>query len=89
MVGELPQRDAGALQPADGVGEAGARRVVERDVVEAGDAVGLRAAASRLPRVEAEMVVVAAGGDEQQVAGRAQQGTSRASATTSKPSTPT
>ena len=38
---------------ADRVSEGGARRVVERDVVQAGDAVGLRAAAGRLPGVEA------------------------------------
>ena len=74
VVGELAQRDAGLLQPPHRVGQARARRVVERDVVQAGDAVGLRAAARRLPRVEAEVVVVAAGGDEQDVARRAPAG---------------
>ena len=74
MVGELAQRPAGLLQAAHRVGEAGARRVVQRDVVQPGDAVGLRPAAGRLPGVEAEVVVVAAGADEQQVAGRAPAG---------------
>src|SRR5205085_782582 len=51
-----------------------ARREEERDVVQAGDAVGLRGAAGGLPRVEAEVVVVAAGRDEEDVSRRAPAG---------------
>ena len=43
-------------------------------VVQAGDAVGLGSAARRLPRVEAEVMVIAAGGDEEDVARRAPAG---------------
>ena len=53
---------------------ASARRVAQRHVVHAGVAVGLRPAARRLPGVEAEVVVVAAGREEQDVAGRAPAG---------------
>src|SRR5689334_1597265 len=38
--------------------------------METGDAVRLRRPLGRLPRVEAEMVVISAGGDEEDVAGR-------------------
>ena len=40
-------------------------------MVQSGDAVGLFGAVCRLPGVEAEVVVITAGGDEQHVAGRA------------------
>jgi hypothetical protein len=43
-------------------------------VVQTGHTVGLRRAVLRLPRVEAEVVVVAAGRHEQDVAGRAPAG---------------
>src|SRR4051794_14172166 len=39
-------------------------------MVQAGDSVGRRAAARRLPGVEAEVMVIAAGGHEEDVAGR-------------------
>ena len=71
VVGELAERPVDAPAGGGRVGQVGAGRVEERDVVQAGHAVGLRRAARRLPRVEAEVVVVAAGGDEQRVAGRA------------------
>ena len=74
VVGELAQRPVDRLQPPDRVGEVGPRRIQDRDVVQPGDAVGLRIAARRLPRVEREVVVIAAGGDEQDVAGRAPAG---------------
>src|SRR5205085_3258262 len=48
-----------------------ARRVPDRDVVQPGDAVRLRPTAGGLPRVEAEVVVVAARGDEEDVPRRA------------------
>jgi hypothetical protein len=74
VIGELAQRDARRLQPAHGVGEPRPGRIVERDVVEARHAVGLRAAAGGLPGVEPQVVVIAAGRDEQDVARRAPAG---------------
>jgi hypothetical protein len=90
VIGCLADRPVDLAQPAQGVPERGAARVADRDVVEACNAVRLRPAACRLPRVEGEMVVVAAGGDEQRVAGRAPAGdAARLVLTTSKPSTST
>jgi hypothetical protein len=71
VVGKLAQRPAGRLQPAHRVGEVGAARIDDRHVVQAGHAVRLRRPARGLPRVEAEVMVVAAGGQEQHVARRA------------------
>src|SRR5207248_101139 len=51
-----------------------ARGEVERNVVESCNPVGLRASASGLPGVEPQVVVVAAGGDEQDFSGGAPSG---------------
>src|SRR4051794_10875097 len=74
VVGALAQRPVDRLQPPQRVGQPRPRRVADRDVVQARDAVGLRPAARRLPSVEPEVVVIAAGGDEQDVARRAPAG---------------
>ena len=50
-----------STQTPDRVGEPAPARVVQRDVVQPGDTVGLRVAARRPPRVEPEVMVVAAG----------------------------
>ena len=71
VVGSLADRPVDLVKAAIRVGERGPRRVADSDVVQAGDAVGLRPAASRLPGVEPEVVVIAAGRHEQEVAGRA------------------
>ena len=51
-------------QPLHGAAELAAVGVEERDVVEAGVAGGRRRRAGALPRVEADVVVVVAGGQE-------------------------
>ena len=56
-----------AAQPGPG-------RVAQCHVMQAGHAVGLGRPAGRLPGVEAEVVVVAAGGQEEDVAGAAPAG---------------
>ena len=56
--------DAGGKEAAKGVGECGARGIKNREVVEAGGSAGWRLAAERLPGVEADVVVIAAGGEE-------------------------
>ena len=71
VVGRLADRDPGRPDPAQRVRERGARRVADGDVMQPGHAVGLRRRRRRLPGVEAEVVVIAAGRDEQHVAGRA------------------
>ncbi|HEX5622512.1 MAG TPA: hypothetical protein VFX51_29070 [Solirubrobacteraceae bacterium] len=88
MVGDLAQRPVDLTQPQQRVSERGLRRVVDRDVVQPCDAVGLRRPARGLPGVEAEVVVIAAGGNKMSPV-VPQPGTPRASNTTSKPSTPT
>jgi probable F420-dependent oxidoreductase len=70
VIRQLPQWNARALQPPHRVSETCARGVVERDVVQSGDPIRLRPAAGRLPGVEPEVVVVAAGRDEQDVSRR-------------------
>jgi hypothetical protein len=52
VVGDLPERDTCSLQPSDGVGQPSAGGIVERDVMQPGDPVGLRAPPGRLPCVE-------------------------------------
>jgi hypothetical protein len=74
VVGDLPQRPVDLAQPQQRVAERGLARVVDGDVVQPGDAVGLRRPARRLPRVEAQVMVIAAGRHEQDVAGRAPAG---------------
>src|SRR5262245_36468537 len=70
VVDERADRPVGPLQPAERVGEVGARGVAQGNVVQARHAVGLRRPVLGLPGVEAEAVVVSAGRDEQDVAGR-------------------
>src|SRR5215204_2167952 len=67
VVGELAQRHAGVEQAPDGLRQPGLRREVQRDVVQARDAVRLRRPTRRLPRVEAEVMVIAAGREEEDV----------------------
>jgi hypothetical protein len=81
----LADRPVGLLQASVRVGERAPGWVREGDVVKAGHAVGLRWAAAGLPGVEADVVVIAPGRDEEKIAGAAHPDTSRASATTSKP----
>ena len=64
----------GVDETADDLSQPRLRGEVQRDVVQASDAVGLRVAAPRLPGVEAEVVVVAARREEQHVADRAPAG---------------
>jgi len=61
------QLNAGALEPAQGVPEQGAGRIEDRHVIKSGRAGRRRTAAEALPRVEPEMVVVAAGRDERRL----------------------
>lgn len=61
----------GVSQALHDLGEPGLRGEVQRDVVQARVAALLRLAVGREPDVEAEVVVVAAGGDEQDVTGGA------------------
>ena len=64
VVAGAVERDAGRHQAAERVGERGARRIEDRDVIEAGRAGRRRRAALALPGVEADVVVIAAGRDE-------------------------
>ena len=70
----LTDRPIDRLQTAAGIRERSPRRVRERHVVQSRDAVRLWTATGRLPRVEAEVVVIAAGRDEQKVACRSPAG---------------
>jgi hypothetical protein len=70
----LTDRPADRLQPPVGVSEPDSGGVGDGDVMQAGVAVGHRLAVLRLPRVEREMVVVAARGQEQDVTGGAPTG---------------
>jgi hypothetical protein len=56
--------DAGLDEAAKGIGEGGAVRVKDRGVIEPGGAGRGRASATAFPGVEADVVMVAAGGDE-------------------------
>ena len=64
MVGAVVDRDAVVEQPLDGAAELAAVGVEERDVVEAGVAGRRRRGAGALPRVDPDVVVVVAGGEE-------------------------
>ena len=64
VVGRAFERDAGGDEAAQGVGERGAVGIKNRGVVEAGGAGGGRGAAAAFPGVEADVVMVTAGGDE-------------------------
>src|SRR4051794_23287950 len=68
VIGQLPQRDIGVDQTAHDLVELVLRGEVQRHVVEAGVPALLRLAVARQPRVEAEVMVVPAGRDEQHVA---------------------
>ena len=64
VVARAVELDAGLDQPAERIGERGARRVEDGDVVEPGRAGGRRRAAFALPGVQADVVMIAAGRDE-------------------------
>ncbi len=64
VVGGAFERDFCGEDAAKSGGEFGARGVDDRGVVEAGGAGGRRIAAETFPRVEADVMVVAAGGEE-------------------------
>ena len=64
MVGGVVRLDAVVEQALDGLAELAAVGVDEGDVVEAGVAGRRRRRARALPRVEADVVVVVAGGEE-------------------------
>ena len=74
MVRDLAERPVDRLEAAQGIGQAGAGRVADGDVVQSGDAVRLGPAAGRLPGVEADVVVIAARREEEDVAGGAPAG---------------
>ncbi len=65
MVVEPVDGPAEVAEPSQCVAQRGPGRVADGHVVETGRPRGRRRAALRLPGVEAEGVVVAAGGDEQ------------------------
>ena len=64
MVGGAVELDAGRGQPAQRVGQSGAIGIAHGDVVETRVPGRRRRAAERLPGVEPDVVVVAAGADE-------------------------
>src|SRR3954454_14566818 len=67
VVGRLAQRPVDRLQTPQRVGQGGAARGADGDVMQAGHAGGLRASPGGLPGVEAEVVVIAARGEEEDV----------------------
>ena len=67
VVGGAVDRPLRVDEPLERVAELRPVRVADRDVVEAGRAGRRRRAAARLPRVQAEVVVVAAGRDERRL----------------------
>src|SRR5262249_20767901 len=70
MVGDLAQRPVDRLQPPQGIRKPGAGWVADGDMMQSGYAIGLWRAASRFPGVEAQVVMVAACGEEEDVATR-------------------
>src|ERR1051326_5638546 len=64
VVARAAQRDPGLEHAADGIAERGARRVADRDVVEARRPRRRRRRTLGLPRVQADVMVVAARGHE-------------------------
>jgi hypothetical protein len=64
VVGGPVERDVGGEEAAEGVGQGCACGIEDGEVVEAGGAGWGRLAAEGLPGVEADVVVVAAGGEE-------------------------
>ena len=64
VVAGAGERDAGRDQPAERVGERRPARVEDGVMIEAGRAGRRRVAALALPGVEADVVMVVAGGDE-------------------------
>jgi len=64
VVGSAVEGDVGGEEAAEGVGQGCARGIEDGEVIEAGGAGWGRLAAEGLPGVEADVVVVAAGGEE-------------------------
>ncbi len=64
VVGGALELDSGSDEPAQGVGEFGARRIENSHMIKAGRAVGGWPAVFALPGVEADVMMVAAGGEE-------------------------
>src|SRR5713226_272113 len=67
VIVDAVKRPPGLGEASKGVTQRGSRRVEDRDVIQAGRAGGRGRAAFRLPRVEAEVVVIAACRQEQSV----------------------
>src|SRR5664280_3628336 len=64
MVGRAFERNPGSLQTAQRIGQRGTRRIKDGQMVEPGGPRGRRISAQALPRIETDMVVITAGGDE-------------------------
>ena len=64
MVARAVERNTGLHEPPERIGQRRARRIEHRQVIEPGGVRRRRRAAEALPGIQADMVVVAPGGDE-------------------------